>query len=87
MPKDAVEFDEFGVLAYRRQVFRQFALLAQREKNVGFDTDDERPLQNQAPKCILQRATMLGNNCHEVYRDKRGGTPEDPSNKAARCVP
>ena len=26
-------------------------------------------------------------NCHEVYRDKRGGTPEDPSNKAARCVP
>ena len=26
-------------------------------------------------------------NCHEVYRDKPGGTPEDPSNKAARCVP
>lgn len=26
-------------------------------------------------------------NCHVVYRDKPGGTPEDPSNKAARCVP
>ena len=26
-------------------------------------------------------------NCHEVFRDKPGGTPEDPSNKAARCVP
>ena len=23
--------------------------------------------------------------CHEVYRDKPGGTPADPSNKAARC--
>jgi cytochrome c5 len=26
-------------------------------------------------------------HCHEVYRDKPGGTPDDPSNKAARCVP
>ena len=26
-------------------------------------------------------------NCHEAYRDKPGGTREDPSNKAARCVP
>lgn len=26
-------------------------------------------------------------HCHEVYRDKPGGTPTDPSNKAARCVP
>jgi len=26
-------------------------------------------------------------NCHVVYRDKRGGTALDPSNKAARCVP
>jgi mono/diheme cytochrome c family protein len=25
-------------------------------------------------------------NCHVVYRDKPGGTPADPSNKAARCV-
>jgi mono/diheme cytochrome c family protein len=25
--------------------------------------------------------------CHEVYRDKPGGTTDDPSNKAARCVP
>jgi hypothetical protein len=25
--------------------------------------------------------------CHEVYRDKPGGTAADPSNKAARCVP
>lgn len=25
--------------------------------------------------------------CHEVYRDKPGGTTADPSNKAARCVP
>jgi len=26
-------------------------------------------------------------HCHEVYRDKPGGSPADPSNKAARCVP
>ena len=26
-------------------------------------------------------------NCHEAYRDKPGGTMDDPSNKAARCVP
>ena len=26
-------------------------------------------------------------HCHEVYRDKPGGTTLDPSNKAARCVP
>jgi mono/diheme cytochrome c family protein len=26
-------------------------------------------------------------SCHEVYRDKPGGTTADPSNKAARCVP
>jgi mono/diheme cytochrome c family protein len=26
-------------------------------------------------------------HCHEVYRDKPGGTAADPSNKAARCVP
>jgi mono/diheme cytochrome c family protein len=26
-------------------------------------------------------------NCHEAYRDKPGGTVEDPSNKAARCIP
>ena len=25
-------------------------------------------------------------HCHEVYRDKPGGTVEDPSNKATRCV-
>ena len=25
-------------------------------------------------------------HCHEVYRDKPGGTTTDPSNKAARCV-
>ena len=25
--------------------------------------------------------------CHEVYRDKPGGSTADPSNKAARCVP
>jgi mono/diheme cytochrome c family protein len=25
-------------------------------------------------------------HCHDVYRDKPGGTIEDPSNKAARCV-
>jgi quinoprotein glucose dehydrogenase len=25
--------------------------------------------------------------CHRVYRDKRGGTSSDPSNKAARCMP
>jgi cytochrome c2 len=26
-------------------------------------------------------------HCHEVYRDKPGGSLTDPSNKAARCVP
>ena len=26
-------------------------------------------------------------NCHEVYRDKPGGSVNDPSNKAARCIP
>lgn len=26
-------------------------------------------------------------HCHEVYRDKPGGSTIDPSNKAARCVP
>ena len=26
-------------------------------------------------------------HCHEVYRDKPGGTVDDPSNKATRCVP
>jgi len=26
-------------------------------------------------------------HCHEVYRDKPGGTVEDPSSKALRCVP
>lgn len=26
-------------------------------------------------------------HCHEVYRDKPGGTAADPSNKAARCAP
>jgi hypothetical protein len=26
-------------------------------------------------------------HCHEVYRDKRGGSTADPSNKAARCLP
>ena len=26
-------------------------------------------------------------NCHEAYRDKPGGTRQDPSNKAARCIP
>ena len=26
-------------------------------------------------------------NCHDHYRDKPGGTPADPSNKAARCTP
>ena len=26
-------------------------------------------------------------NCHEAYRDRPGGTSDDPSNKAARCIP
>jgi S-disulfanyl-L-cysteine oxidoreductase SoxD len=26
-------------------------------------------------------------HCHQVYRDKPGGKPGDPSNKAARCTP
>ena len=47
VPEDTVKFDELGVLANRRQVFRQFALLAQRKQDVSYNTDDERPLQNQ----------------------------------------
>lgn len=34
---------------------------------------------NQIAEACLQ--------CHDVYRDKPGGTTIDPSNKAARCVP
>ncbi len=34
------------------------------------------------------RSTLvLEGGCHEVYRDKPGGTVADPSNKAARCIP
>jgi mono/diheme cytochrome c family protein len=36
---------------------------------------------------ITERLSDACFNCHIVYRDKLGGTPTDPSNKAARCLP
>jgi len=36
---------------------------------------------------VTERLSDACFNCHIVYRDKLGGTPADPSNKAARCVP
>jgi len=41
----------------------------------------------EAVSDITERLSDACFNCHVVYRDKLGGTPADPSNKAARCVP
>jgi len=36
---------------------------------------------------VTNQIADAGVQCHEVYRDKPGGTTDDPSNKAARCAP
>jgi mono/diheme cytochrome c family protein len=36
---------------------------------------------------VTERLSDACFNCHVVYRDKGSGPPEDPSNKAARCLP
>jgi len=41
----------------------------------------------EAVSDITERLSDACFNCHVVYRDKLGGTPTDPSNKAAGCVP
>jgi mono/diheme cytochrome c family protein len=41
----------------------------------------------EAVSDITERLSDACFNCHIVYRDKLGGAPTDPSNKAARCVP
>jgi hypothetical protein len=36
---------------------------------------------------ITERLADMCLHCHQVYRDKRvGRTPDDPANRAARCV-
>jgi mono/diheme cytochrome c family protein len=46
--------------------------------------------QSRSQDAVSDSTTQLSDSClhcHEVYRDKPGGTPADPSNKAARCLP
>jgi hypothetical protein len=46
--------------------------------------------QSRKQDAVSEATEQVANaclHCHEVYRDKPGGTPADPSNKAARCVP
>ena len=54
MTPNAVEFDEFRVLANDRKVLSQFALLVNREQDVRFDADDQHPFQRQPLECCLQ---------------------------------
>ncbi|HEV8318987.1 MAG TPA: cytochrome c [Vicinamibacterales bacterium] len=45
--------------------------------------------QSRSQEVVSEATNQLSEsclNCHVVYRDKPGGTPADPSNKAARCV-
>lgn len=49
-----------------------------------------RASQSRNQEAIVEATNTLAQaclNCHEVYRDKPGGDPADPSNKAARCAP
>jgi mono/diheme cytochrome c family protein len=49
-----------------------------------------RASQSRNQEAVIAATDQLATaclNCHEVYRDKPGGTTTDPSNKAARCVP
>jgi mono/diheme cytochrome c family protein len=44
--------------------------------------------QTRSQEAIIEATNVITDaclNCHVAYRDKPGGTPADPSNKAARC--
>jgi mono/diheme cytochrome c family protein len=46
--------------------------------------------QSRSQEAVSEVSNQLADAClacHEVYRDKPGGTVADPSNKAARCTP
>jgi mono/diheme cytochrome c family protein len=46
--------------------------------------------QSRSQDAVIEATNQVADaclNCHEVYRDKPGGTAADPSNKMARCVP
>ena len=46
--------------------------------------------QSRNQDAVIEVSNQLADaclNCHDHYRDKPGGTPADPSNKAARCTP
>jgi mono/diheme cytochrome c family protein len=46
--------------------------------------------QSRSQEAVSDVSNQLADaclHCHEVYRDKPGGTTDDPSNKAARCLP
>ena len=46
--------------------------------------------QSRSQDAVSEVSNQLADaclHCHEVYRDKPGGTVADPSNKAARCIP
>lgn len=46
--------------------------------------------QSRNRDAVIESTNVIADaclRCHEVYRDKPGGTTADPSNKAARCVP
>jgi hypothetical protein len=46
--------------------------------------------QTRSQEAVSDASNQLADaclHCHEVYRDKPGGTVVDPSNKASRCVP
>jgi cytochrome c556 len=44
--------------------------------------------QSRNRDAVIEATNVIADaclRCHEVYRDKPGGTEVDPSNKAARC--
>ncbi|MQA28558.1 MAG: hypothetical protein GEU82_01795 [Luteitalea sp.] len=46
--------------------------------------------QSRSQDAVIEATNRVADACllcHEAYRDKPGGTPDDPSNKIARCVP
>jgi len=46
--------------------------------------------QTRNQDAVIEATNRLSDaclNCHVAYRDKEGGSPADPSNKAARCIP
>lgn len=46
--------------------------------------------QSRSQDAVIEVTEKLADSClhcHEVYRDKPGGSDIDPSNKAARCLP